>query len=130
MIEIKDIKPLLDIQDYSLFYLIAIILSSVIIVVVLLYKIYKYFKSKKANSKREKYLQILKNLNYNNPKDTAYDFTKYAKPLSTDEKSQELYDNIVQNLSNYKYKKDVANITDDIKQNINIFIDIVENIRK
>ena len=60
-IKIEDIKPLVQIDDISLYILISIVLACSIIFVYLIYKIYKLLKIK-LNNPNKIYLENLKNI--------------------------------------------------------------------
>jgi uncharacterized membrane protein YhiD involved in acid resistance len=115
MIPIKDIKPNVEIIDYQFIVFIAIILIFLIILGVFLIK-----KLKKANPKK-KLLEKLKNLDFNNSKKTAYEFTELARNF-VNEENKTKYKEIVKSLEKYKYKKEVPPLSQEDIQNLKKFI--------
>jgi len=111
---LKDIKPNVQIIDYS-FYIFLVI--AIVLIIFLIYIIYKKFFNKKEN----KFLTKLKNLDFNNSKKTAYEFTHFAKQF-INEKNKKLYEEIVKELNNYKYKRVVDNLDPELIKKIKEFI--------
>ncbi|MBD3840631.1 MAG: hypothetical protein IE909_01885 [Campylobacterales bacterium] len=103
---IHDIKPFVQIPDYSmyLFYLI-ICVGSLVLGLGLLY-LYKYFKHKN-NSKEQEYKALLQNLDYNDSKTSAYTISKYGRLLAKSERSIRLIEQLHKELEPFKYKKNI-----------------------
>jgi amino acid permease len=115
MIPIKDIKPNVEIIDYEFIAFVAISLIFFIILSIFLIK-----KFKKKNPKKE-ILKKLKNLDFENSKKTAYEFTDLARNFINDENKNE-YEKIVNMLEKYKYKKQVPHLDKKTKEKIISFI--------
>jgi uncharacterized membrane-anchored protein YhcB (DUF1043 family) len=115
MIPIRDIKPNVEIIDY---YFIAFIIGLIILIIIL--TLFAIKKLKKKNPKKE-ILEKLKNLDFNNSKKTAYEFTKYAR-VFINEENKEKYEKIVKSLEKYKYKKIVPPLDEKDKETIKNFI--------
>ena len=111
---LKDIKPNIEIIDYS-FYIFLIFIA--VLIIFIIYLIYKKFFNKKENE----FLIKLKNLDFNNSKKTAYEFTYLAKHFINEE-NKKLYEEIVKELNNYKYKKVVDNLNPKLIEKIKTFI--------
>lgn len=119
MIKINDIKDIVQIPDYSVFYLFTIILFSLIIFIFLCIKIYKhYFNQNKKN--RKKYLKELENIDLSDTKKASYLITKYSRLLVNNEENKHLYDKLNIRLEEYKYKKNISVFDDELKK---LFID-------
>ncbi len=123
-IAIRDIKPLVQIPDYSIFLFSAIIIALVLVVITLIIFLFKYLKNRRDNL-RKSYLKALKNIDFSNSKKSAYEITKYAKLLAKDERSMQIYEDLIQKLEVYKYRKDVAQIDDEVKKYYRLFIEVV-----
>ena len=121
---IRDIKPLVQIPDYSIFLFSAVIIALVLVVISLIIFLFKYLKNRRDNL-RKNYLKALKNIDFSNPKKSAYEITKYAKLLAKDERSMQIYEDLIQKLEVYKYRKDVAQIDGDVKKYYRLFIEVV-----
>lgn len=111
---LKSIKPNMQIVDYNFYIFLAIV---IVLIIFLIYFIYKKFFNKKENE----FLIKLKNLDFNNSKKTAYEFTYLAKQFINEE-NKKLYEEIVKELNNYKYKKVVDNLNPELIKKIKTFI--------
>jgi len=115
MIPIRDIKPNVTIIDYWFIGCVGLIFILFIIFVLFLYK-----KLKKKNTKKE-ILKKLQNLNFNDPKKTAYEFTFLIRHFLNDDNKKE-YEKIIKNLEKYKYKKEVPPMSKEDIESIKNFI--------
>ena len=113
-IKIHDIKPLVEVPDYSFYFFYGLILVACVIFTLLAYYLYKYLKNKKQNVRKE-YYKSLKNNNFTNSKKSAYDITKYGTLLARSDREKQLLNDLVSKLEEYKYKKDVPNFDDETK---------------
>jgi len=123
-LQLKDIKPIVDINDNSLLILIALIAAVLIVVGIVSYFLYKKYvikqrRYKKSETYRAK--EALKNLDYSNTKEAVYNFSKYAQYLAN-KSQQERLEAILQELEKYKFKKDIDNLSNIDKQKIKSFI--------
>lgn len=120
MQELKDIRGLVDIPDYTvyLWWLLALIL--VVFIVFLLLKFLKKPMYKiTILSKKELAFKALKDLNFSDTKDVVYTFTQNFAYFDNSDEINEF----VKNLSIYKYKKDTPNLSSSDKEYIQNFID-------
>ncbi len=107
MLDIRDIKPLIDIPDLSLYGVVFFALVITISLIVVVYNIlYKFLHDKKRRI-RKAVLKKLKEVDFSNPKKAAYEITKYGRYLVHDDKSKKVFDEILPLLEKYKYKKRV-----------------------
>lgn len=123
MIEINDIKPPVEVPDYSLYIFILLILFSTIIIVAFLYWIYKLFK--KNNSIEKQYYQELQDIDFKDAKRAAYLITRNARVLAKGEREKKLCAELIYLLDDYKYKKDVKAISSEVKAKLEIFLESV-----
>lgn len=123
MIEINDIKPPVDVPDYSLYLFIALLFFALVIVIAFFYWIYKLFK--KNNTIEKQYLEELKNMDFDDTKDAAYLITKYIRVLAKDERQKKISTELINLLHEYKYKKDVKPLSAKVKAKLEIFIESV-----
>lgn len=112
---LRDIKGLIEIPDYSLFLFVGVVLFSILF----LYYAYKFLKSRKKRvlSKEEIARRELKNLDLNDSKSSAYKFSKYARYL--DSKIDTSF------LQKYKYKKNVSSFEKADRKKIEKFLENV-----
>jgi len=116
--QLKDIKPNVQIIDYQFYIFIALCVLAVLIIIFL---IYKFLKRKKIDP----YLIKLKNLNFDNSKKTAYEFTEYAKHFLNEENKNSYYE-IVKELEKYKYKPVVEEMDEQTIKKIKKFIEDIK----
>jgi len=119
--KLKDIKPNVEITDYLFF---ASLIALSIFVLILIYLIYRLF-TKNKNESKQFYLNKLKNLNYEDSKKTAYEFSEYARFFLNEENRQE-YETIYSMLEKYKYKPEVENLSEEVKEKIKKFIEEIK----
>jgi len=116
--QLRDIKPNATIIDYQFYFFIVLILLGIALAVLLILKL---LKKKKNNP----YLIKLKNLNFNNSKKTAYEFSEYAK-FFINEENKEFYEEIVKELEKYKYKPVVDDLDKEIIKKMQKFIEDIK----
>jgi len=107
--KLKDIKPIVNIPDNSLYELIALTLFLVAILALI-----AIYLSKRGVRRRKRVIlsdkeiakNELKGLDFTNSKDAVYKFDKYIRYF-LDQESLTKYKEFLDSLSIYKYKKDV-----------------------
>ena len=105
-LKIHDIKPLVEVNDYSLYIFISLIIIGITIFSYLIYFIYQKFTNKKQN--RQKFhIQELKTMDYTQSKTAAYNITHHISRLLKDEPQTKLANELLEDLKQYKYKKEV-----------------------
>jgi predicted negative regulator of RcsB-dependent stress response len=75
---LKDIKPLVVIADNSFIYLLVLLFVVLLIVLLAGYFGWKKFQLKRRNDQKRSALKILKNLDFNDSKATAYTFSQFS----------------------------------------------------
>ena len=107
-IPIHDIKPLIEIQEYSFYYFLALVGFGIIVLLLLAYFLYSYVKNKNKYNIRKEHLQLLTALDISDTKQAAYDVTLYGATFMQDSQNhQKSYETLVEALEEYKYKKNV-----------------------
>jgi hypothetical protein len=107
-IPLHDIKPLLEIQDYSFYYFLAVVSVVSVIVLAVLYLLYRYFRGKKKFDIRKEHYKVLQSINLKDTKKAAYLLTQYGLTFSDDsDRHQKTYIEMLDKLEKYKYKKSV-----------------------
>jgi len=119
--QLKDIKSIVDVPDNSLYILIAIISVVVIVVLFLAFKYFTRIKKTKQLTIKEIALKKLKNLDYENTKEIVYSFSVDGA-LFINEKNKEQFELLEKELKNYKYKKIVEKLPNDLKDKIKNYI--------
>ncbi len=123
-IKIHDIKALVDVSDYSIYFYYSLILAFVVIFCLIIYFIYRFLKNRKENI-RKKYFNILENIDFENSKKSAYEITKYGQLLAVEDDEKQLLLKLLDNLENYKYKKNVPSFNKDTKELFDNFMDTI-----
>ena len=124
-LKIHDIKDIVEIPDYSIFMFYSLIFLGLLVLLLIVLFIIRYFKNKKPNMRKE-YFQILKDIDYSQSKSSAYTISRYIRLLAKNERENILADELIELLQEYKYKKDVKQIDDNIKAKLSIFMDVVD----
>ncbi len=124
-IKIHDIKELVEIPDFSLYIYMLLWILGLILIISFIFFIYKYF-SNKSKDKRKKYFKILKELDLNNTKNSAYTITKYARLLAHNEREKRVCNELIEELENFKYKKEVEPLNDNVKIIFGRFMDSID----
>ena len=121
-VPIHDIKPLVAIQDYSLYYFIALVVLATIVLLGLAYLAYRYLKARKKFNIRKEHFKRFKSVDLNDPKKAAYELTKYGATFKDDdERHLRAYENMLEHLQQYKYKKEVAPFDSETKHFIELY---------
>ena len=112
-IPLHDIKGLVEVPDYSLYYFIAIVVIGLFLVAGLLYLVYRYMKHKNRFNVRKEHLQLIRNIDMNDTKQAAYDLTRYGLTFRDDSpRHQKHYELMLHALDAFKYKKNVDDAFD------------------
>ena len=111
--QLKDIKPLIEIPDHSIYIYYGLISIAIMIFIFFIYILVKRLLSMKKKNKAKEYLEVLNNISWNGSKKAAYQITKYGRLLATDDRRKELFTQLLPLLEKYKYKKEVEKIDDE-----------------
>lgn len=125
MNEINDIKDLVEIPDFSIFIFIFLCILALLVFSSLAFLIYKKIKNKKVNHRKE-YYKILKNIDFSNPKECSYKISKYLRLLAQNEREKNLISDLILDLEDYKYKKEVKQINKEIIVRFEIIMDAID----
>ena len=116
-VQLRDIKPLVEIPDSSIYLYWGLIFLGALLIVLLGYLIYRHIDFSKKEDKQKQYLEALNAIDWSSPKKAAYRATHYGRLLATDERKKELFSQLFPLLEKYKYKKEVEEIdTETIEQ--------------
>ena len=126
-IPLHDIKPLVEISGYSIYYLSALIIIGIVILLTLLFFAWRYWSQKNRVTTRKEHFKLLQEIDFTNPKVAAYAITKYGYSFSSDgERQHETYENLLSRLAPYKYKKSVENIDNETKGYFDIYLGMID----
>ena len=126
-IPLHDIKPLIEIQEYSMYYLIALVIAVFVVVLALIYFAYQYFTTRNKFNIKKEHLKLLKSLDMSDTKRVAYEVTQYGATFAGDnEQNERTYKNLVEELESYKYKKNVESFSKETKNSIENYIGMLD----
>jgi len=126
-IPLHDIKPLIEIQEYSFEYLIASSILGVIVLAGLGYLLYIYFRNKNSFNIRKEHAKLLNTLSLKDTKTAAYKITLYGLTFKEDSsRHKQNYEVLVDSLEQYKYKKDVESFDEDTKRQFERFVGMLD----
>lgn len=122
-IPLHDIKPLIDIPEYSLYYLIATIVVAVVLFALLIFTLVRFIKNRNKFSLRKEHLKLLNAVEFSDAKKAAYDITYYAQSFQHDSSQhQAAYETLQKHLETYKYRKNVDSIDEETKDSLKSYI--------
>ncbi|MFT7859850.1 MAG: hypothetical protein ABXS93_02830 [Sulfurimonas sp.] len=126
-IPLHDIKPLLEIQEYSIYYFSALVGAGVIILLGVLYLLYRWLKERNKYNKRKDHFAQLEELDLSNTKQAAYDLTAYGATFKDDSpRHRKHYELMVEKLYSYKYKKSVEAFDAETLRQIEIYKEMLD----
>ncbi len=113
--KLKPIKPNVPINTFHFNWWMVLVIVMFLFLGIIIIFLKKSLKIKKE--KKELFKLI------NNPKKFAYEFTKKAKKFKN-KKNEKLLEEILNRLSNYKYKKEVEQIDEQTKKLVKNYLGI------
>jgi len=127
-LKLHDIKPLVEINDYSFYYFLALSALVVVLLSGAFFIILKWFKQRKKENTRKEHLQILHSIDLqSDPKKAAYMLTKYGATFKDDDaRHKEMYENMIKKLQKYKYRKEVEPFDKETISIIELYKDICD----
>lgn len=126
-IPLHDIKPIVDVEEYSLYYLLGVSIFATALVLGLAYLIYVWFKRRNAYNKRKEHYRLLRELDLSDTKHSAYAVTLFGATFSHDSaRHEEMYGNLVARLEEYKYKKDVHEFDGEVIGYIKLYEEMID----
>jgi hypothetical protein len=126
-IPLHDIKTIVEIQEYSMFYFLALIFAGIVFLSAIVYLIYKWFKARNAFNVRREHFKTIKKLNLNNTKESAYSITLLGATFKDDSpRHSQMYDNLAKRLQEYKYKKEVDKFDSEVLGYIEVYKGMID----
>lgn len=115
---LRDIKPIVEIADNSLIYLLSIVTIGLLL---LGYLIWKKISKNRRDTLRKRALKTLRQLDFSNSKTTAYEFELNAS-LLLQESNEKTFKQLSNELEQYKYKKQVGSLDKALIERIKGFV--------
>jgi flagellar biosynthesis/type III secretory pathway M-ring protein FliF/YscJ len=126
-IELHDIKTIVEIDEYSLYYLLGSVFIAVLVVLALLYLLIRYIKNRNAYNVRREHYKLMTLQNLSKTKEAAYAITFYGLTFRDDSpRNFEMYENLTKRLEPYKYKKEVDAFDDEVKSYIELYRGMID----
>ena len=127
VIKLHDIKPIVDVEEYSFYYLLGGTILVIFLALAITYLSLKWYKKRTKYNKRKDYFKQLKKLNLKESKKTAYGITFYGILFKDDSpRHSEMFKNITKRLEKYKYKKDVEPLDEDTLGYIELYKEMID----
>lgn len=125
-IPIRDIKPLVEIPDSTLYILIVLVALVAGIIGIVIYFFAKWLKNRNRFNKKKHHLNELKNIDFSDSKSAAYLITFHAKEIVETDRCKKMLVELNEKLEMYKYRKDVESISDEVKVEFERFLEAVD----
>jgi len=123
---LRDIKPLLELNDNSYYLYIGLIVFALFVLLFLFLFFFRYFwKNKKENMKKV-YLERLKNVDWSDSKQASYEVTFLAHKFIDEVKVKEMYEQTLLLLEQYKYKKEVEVVDEATLRQYELLVHIID----
>ena len=123
MEKLRDIKPLVEIPDFSFYIYLFFILLATLLAALFIYWIIKKIGQKRVDE-RKAILAELQSLDLSDAKRVAYTITKKGKILVKDSSTLKIYQELLRRLARYKYKKEVPPLDEETKRYIKLFLNM------
>lgn len=121
MEELRDIKGLVEVTDYSLYYLLGIAGLLLVTVLLLAVLLYKYLTKKEPMTQKKLAMELLEKFEFGDAKESAYAFSHLAHYAVSDDQRREL-EQILEALERYKFKREVPELDAALKSRMETFI--------
>ncbi len=113
-IPLHDIKPLVEVPDYSLYLFIGVVVLSVAVIAAVLYLGWKIRHERRRVNARKLGLEALKAIDFSDAKAAAYAITRHGYLFADDSpRHNEVFSNLTARLEAYKYRKEVGEIDEE-----------------
>ena len=125
---LRDIKPLLEIPDYSYAIFLALALFMGLLVLSLVLILLRKFWIKRKIDMKKVYFERLKNVNWQRTKEAAYEVTFFGRYFIDEQRVEEIYKQLIEMLEPYKYRKDVPDIDEETLKQYNLLVHVIDEV--
>jgi len=119
--QLRDIKPLVEIADSSVYLYWGLIVLCIVFVALLGIFLYSKLKKMKKVDLEKSYLEVLDAMDWSSPKKASYRATHYGRLLATDERREALFSQLLPQLEKYKYKKEIDQADQEMIQQFELY---------
>jgi hypothetical protein len=125
-VPVYDIKPLVAIDDYSLYYFIGIVVVMWVFAVMIALVGWRIWKKKKYSHRREMFEQ-LSSIDMRDSKRAAYTISAIGRIFEHDnERTSKAYHNLHERLEPYKYAPCVGEISQETIAYYHLYLDVID----
>ncbi len=126
MDELRDIKPLLEIPDYSYYLFLGGAFLLLFLALLALFFLVKKMWRERSVDLKQRYFQALKNVDWENAKKASYQVTFLARKLCEDDRSKEIFSQLLPMMEPYKYKKEVPSVDIETLKQYNLLVHVID----
>ncbi len=121
-IKLHDIKSIIDVQEYSLYYLLGVVFLTIVLASIIAYLLYLWYKKRNAFNIRKEHFKFMAELPFKDAKQSAYAMTFYGATFKNDTAEHtQIYENLLNRLQEYKYKKEVKDLDEETLKEFNFY---------
>ena len=126
-IPLHDIKPLIEIHDYTPYYLAAATAAVLTLLGLVLYLLGRRYREGRGRNRRRECLDALGAVDLDDAKTAAYTITRLGRCFAEDSpRLQEAYLNLRGRLEPYKFKRTVPAIDEDTRAYYRVFLGMID----
>ncbi len=122
MEELRDIKGIVEVTDYSLYYLLGLIGLGIVVVFVAGTLLYRQLTKKDPLTQKKVAMELLEKFEFGDAKASVYEFSHLAQYAVNDTQRKEL-EELLAELEVYKFKKEVPELDEELKAKMKKFIE-------
>jgi hypothetical protein len=119
--ELKDIKGIIEVPDYSLWILLSMTTSVLVFIILAIYFLKNRRKKRKRLTSKQIAMRNLKEIDFDDTKGAVYTFCENFQYF-IDEKNKESFEELQKELEIFKYKKEIEKLSDKQKNRIKSMI--------
>lgn len=125
-IPLNDIMPLVEVQDYSLYWFAGLVVFALFIAVWVIFVFRGRWGSKKINERAQRF-ELLSSIDLSNPKKAAYAISEHGYYFAQDnERTHNAYHNLFARLEPYKYAPRVDPIDPETVAYYRLYLEIID----
>ena len=125
--QLKDIKPLLEIPDYSYYLYFSLLVFLIFLLLLILFFIIRWWWKPQKMEMKEIYFSRLKSVDWSDSKKAAYEVTFFGRVLSSeDPRIKEIYRQLLPYLESYKYRPQVKKVDNEMLRQYNLLVYIID----
>jgi short subunit fatty acids transporter len=125
--QLKDIKPLLEIPDYSYYLYFSLLTLFVFFILLLMFFLIRWWLKPKKMEMKEIYFSRLKSVDWSDSKKAAYEVTFVGRVLSLeDSRIKEMYQQLLPHLEAYKYRPKVEKVDNETLNKYTLLVHIID----